>query len=107
MPADGPTDGYAAESLQGAWTCGDGPDVLGDFGAAFSRLELVVDGRADAGDAGVEVWPAERGAEHVEDVEGSAVVVARVDVEAPANISATDHVYHREPFWYRLRQIDR
>ena len=79
--------------------------MLGDFGAAFSRLELVVDGRADAGDAGVEVWPAERGAEHVEDVEGGAVVVARVDVEAPANISATDHVYHREPFWYRLTWV--
>ena len=95
VPADGATDSDATESLEGAWTGRHGPHVLTHLGAAFSCLELFVDRRADAGDTGVEVRSTERGAEHVEDVEGGPVVVARVDVEAAREVVA-DRVLARE-----------
>ena len=88
VPADGTADGDATERLESARTGGHCPDVLADLGAALPRFELVLDRRADAGNAGVEVPAAERRLEHVEDVECGPVVVARVDVETSRQVVA-------------------
>ena len=88
VPADGAADGDAAQRLEGARTGGNGPHMLTHLGTSLSSLELVLNRRADAGDAGVQVSATERRLEHVEDVERGPVVVARVDVEAAREVVA-------------------
>jgi len=88
VPADCAADGNAAEGLECARASGDCPDVMADLGAALSRLELFLDGRADAGHTGVQMASTQRRLKHVEDIERRPVVVARVDVEAARQVVA-------------------
>ena len=87
-PADCTAHSDAAECFEGARTCSHRPDMLTDLGTSLARFELVLNGRTDTGDAGVQVTATERSLEHVQDVERGPVVVARVDVESARQIVA-------------------
>lgn len=64
-PVDGATHGDATERLERPRTGADRPHTGANVGAALAGLELLLNRGANAGDARLQMAPAERHPEHV------------------------------------------